>query len=207
MISEETKQQTAVKPPSNSALPPWMRRARPWITTVLVLGVIAVFVLSIYQLSFLRQSEDAPGAMPVAASATNPDIPDHRGLFLQMSDSSFQELLPVTEGSYVVPFGAANFKPGQVKWAVVSASMNFTADQYRIYKLYRDGSGSDVLTTTFQVVQLADDKVVRFAPADGNWPPGAYLLDTSSDEMTGGRTYGYFIIGDWITPVVPSSGG
>lgn len=183
-----------------------MRRARPWITAVLVIGVLAVFALSIVQLTFLRRSEDAPGSMPVAASPSNPDVPDHRGLFVQMSDSRFNELLPVTEGMYNVPFGAANFKPGHVKWAVVSASMNLNADQYRIYKLYRDGSGSDVLTTTFQVVQLAQDKVVRFAPQGGNWPPGAYLLDTPSDEMTGGRTYAYFIIGEWITPTPGQSG-
>lgn len=180
---------------------------RPWVNLVLALGVVAVFALSIMQLNFLRQSEDAPGAMAVPASSDNPDIPSHRGIFLQLHDSSFQELLPVTEGEYVVPFGAANFAPGAVQWAVVSASMNLTADEYRIYKLYRDGSGSDVLTTTFQVVQLADDKVVRFQPAGGVWQPGGYLLDTPSDEMTGGRTYAYFIIGDWITPIVPSSGG
>ncbi len=205
MINQETNQQPqAMQPTPRQSLPSWMRRARPWITAVLVVGIIAMFALSIYQLSFLRQSEDAPGAIAVPASASNANVPDRRGLFLQLNDGSFQELLPVTEGGYVVPFGAANFKAGQIKWAVASASMNFTADQYRIYKLYRDGSGSDVLTTTFQVVQLAEDKVVRFAPADGNWPPGAYLLDTSSDEMTGGRTYGYFIIGDWVTPVVPN---
>jgi hypothetical protein len=165
-----------------------------------------VFALPLTQLAFLRQSEDAPGSMPVAASASNAAIPGHRGIFVQMNDGSFQELLPVIEGSYVVPFGAANFKPGQVKWAVVSASMNLNADQYRIYKLYRDGSGSDVLTTTFQVVQLAEDKVVRFAPQDGSWPPGAYLLDTPSDDITGGRTYAYFIIGDWITPTPGQNG-
>ncbi len=208
MISEKVKESRPASPPPvhKQDMPLWMRQARPWVTGVLALGVVAVFALSIAQLTFLRQSENAPGSMAVAASASNPNIPDHRGLYLQLTDGTFQELLPVTEGSYVVPFGAANFKPGQVKWAEVSASMNFSADQYRIYKLYRDGSGSDVLTATFQVVQLAEDKVVRFAPADGNWPPGAYLLDTSSDEMTGGRTYGYFIIGDWVTPVVPKNG-
>ncbi len=205
MISEETNQpQPTLQPPSHSALPLWMRRVRPWVNLLLGIGVVAMFALSIEQLTFLRQDDNVPGAMPVSASAGSPDIPDHRGLFVQLNDRSFQELLPVTEGDYVVPFGAANFKPGQIKWVVVSASMNFTTDQYRIYKLYRDGSGSDVLTTTFQVVQLAEDKVVRFAPAAGSWQPGAYLIDTSSDEMTGGRTYAYFIIGDWVTPVAPN---
>lgn len=204
MINEETNQPPPVAQPTPvNPLPLWMRRVRPWVNIVLAIGVLALFALSIVQLVFLRQAEDAPGSMAVPASASNANIPDRRGIFLQMSDGSFNELLPVTEGMYVVPLGAANFKPGQVKWAVVSASMNFNNDQYRIYKLYRDGSGSDVLTTTFQIVQLADDKVVRFAPQDGAWPPGAYLLDTPSDSMVGGRTYAYFIIGDWITPVVP----
>lgn len=183
-------------------MPNWVRKMRPWMNIILALGALAVFVLTIWQLVFLRSAENAAGSMPVQASATNPDVPVRRGLYVQMSDRSFNELLPVTEGRLTAPLGVANFAPGTVKWIVVSGSIYLSdSRQYRIYKLYRDGDGSDEIPARLENVQIGEDKVVRFAPQTGTFEPGAYLIDIPTDGMLGGRTYAYFILGDWVTPV------
>lgn len=184
-------------------MPNWVRKIRPWMNIILALGALAVFILTIGQLVFLRSAENAAGSMPVSASTTNPDVPVRRGLYVQMSDGSFNELLPVTESRLAAPLGVANFAPGTVKWIVVSGSIYLNdSKQYRIYKLYRDGDGSDELPVKLEKVEIGADKVVRFAPVSGSFAPGAYLIDTPTDSMIGGRTYAYFILGDWVTPVV-----
>ncbi len=203
MLQEKADAQQSLTPqqpePKYGELPPIMRRLRPLIYLLIVLGTIAISTISVYQLYFLRTAGDSSSAMAVGSDNANRNVPDRRGMFITTS-KGFYQILDLTSDvvnqfQNQVPADAARFLLGDATWVTVNGSMDFEAGEAHVYLLKPESNGQQEVPLQFEKVQRKSDKAVRFMAASGAWAEGAYRVEVPADSMYGGKAYAYFIVG------------
>src|SRR4051812_32173676 len=123
--------------------------------------------------------------------------PDEHAAFLMLNDkhsaqfpSNLVELLAVTDPGVVDTTQGAHLQPSELKSVFVQTEVAGDVSEYHVYRI-----GVEPLDQ-MKVTRDAGGRSVTVVPQNGQWAPGAYLVDVPAEGMFGGRTYYQFFVDD-----------
>ena len=98
------------------------------------------------------------------------------------------ELLETTEAGVVDEKSGAHLLPQELKSVLIQSAIISEGSDYRVYRIAEPESDK------MNMARQSGGKVLIVTPADGTWQPGAWIVDTPSEGMFGGRTYYQFYV-------------
>ncbi len=174
------------------AIPDNLRKAMYIIIGLLMLVVI---ILSFVQIWVLYTTQDIPGYGSIQANEQGLPPADQRGAFVKLNEQhnplypgSLLLLLPTSEPGVVDEKAGAHLSPTDIQAVLIQSAVIGEGSEYRVYRIGEDKQDE------MQYSRQSGGKVMLITPKDGSWDPGAYVVDTPSEGMFGGRTYYQFYV-------------